>query len=82
MANLKQFVDTGYPVLLGTSRKRFMGAICAQTEPKELLGATCATTALGVMAGVRIFRVHDIKANRQAADVAWAIHHLLSHPPP
>jgi dihydropteroate synthase len=74
MANLKQFVDTGYPVLVGTSRKRFMGAICAQTEPKELLGATCATTALGVMAGVRIFRVHDIKANRQAADVAWAIH--------
>jgi dihydropteroate synthase len=74
MANIKQFVDTGYPVLLGTSRKRFMGAICAQTEPKELLGATCATTALGVMAGVRIFRVHDIKANRQAADVAWAIH--------
>jgi dihydropteroate synthase len=74
MANLKQFVDTGYPMLLGTSRKRFMGAICAQTEPKELLGATCATTALGVMAGVRIFRVHDIKANRQAADVAWAIH--------
>jgi dihydropteroate synthase len=82
MANLKQFVDTGYPVLLGTSRKRFMGAICAQTEPKELLGATCATTALGVMAGVRIFRVHDIKANRQAADVAWTIHHLLPHPPP
>jgi dihydropteroate synthase len=74
MANLKQFVDTGYPVLLGTSRKRFMGAICAQTEPKEFLGATCATTALGVMAGVRIFRVHDIKTNRQAADVAWAIH--------
>jgi dihydropteroate synthase len=74
MANLKQFVDTGYPVLVGTSRKRFIGAICTQTEPKELLGATCATTALGVMAGVRIFRVHDIKANRQAADVAWAIH--------
>lgn len=74
MANLKQFVDTGYPVLLGTSRKRFMGAICAQTEPKEFLGATCATTALGVMAGVRIFRVHDIKTNRQTADVAWAIH--------
>ncbi len=78
MANLKQFVDTGYPVLLGTSRKRFMGAICAQTEPKEFLGATCATTALGVMAGVRIFRVHDIKTNRQAADVAWAIHRFSS----
>jgi dihydropteroate synthase len=70
---LDEFVACGYPVLLGTSRKRFMGAICSETEPTELLGATCATTALGVAAGVRIFRVHDVKANRQAADVAWAI---------
>ncbi|MGE0860437.1 MAG: dihydropteroate synthase [Gammaproteobacteria bacterium] len=73
LAALDEFVACGYPVLLGTSRKRFMGAICSETEPTELLGATCATTALGVAAGVRIFRVHDVKANRQAADVAWAI---------
>ena len=71
---LPRFVATGYAVLLGTSRKRFMGSICNEAEPRELLGATCATTALGVAAGVRIFRVHDVKANRQAADVAWAIH--------
>lgn len=70
---LREFVGTGYAVLLGTSRKRFMGSICNETEPRELLGATCATTALGVQCGVRIFRVHDIKANRQAADVAQAI---------
>ncbi|MGQ0656711.1 MAG: dihydropteroate synthase [Chromatiales bacterium] len=70
---LPRLVASGYPVLLGTSRKRFMGSICNETESRELLGATCATTALGVAAGVRIFRVHDVKANRQAADVAWAI---------
>jgi dihydropteroate synthase len=70
---LPRFVASGYAVLLGTSRKRFMGSICNETEARELLGATCATTALGVAAGVRIFRVHDVKANRQAADVAWAI---------
>ena len=70
---LNEFAAGGYAVLLGTSRKRFMGAICSETNPMELLGATCATTALGVAAGVRIFRVHDVKANRQAADVAWAI---------
>jgi len=73
LAHLARFVATGFPVLLGTSRKRFMGAICAETVPQELGGATCATTALGVAAGVRAFRVHDVKANRQAADVAWAI---------
>lgn len=78
LAHLNQFVKTGYPVLLGTSRKRFMGAICSDHEgnaplPAELVGATCATTALGVAQGVMLFRVHDVKANRQAADVAWAL---------
>lgn len=72
LASLGVFVASGYPVLLGTSRKRFMGAICAETIFSELVGATCATTALGVAVGVRIFRVHDVKPNRQAADVAWA----------
>ena len=73
LAGLPALAAAGYAVLLGTSRKRFMGAICRETEATELLGATCATTALGVAAGVRMFRVHDVKANRQAADVAWAI---------
>ena len=73
LANLDRFVATGYPVLLGTSRKRFMGSLCAVTEPTELVSATAATTALGVQQGVQMFRVHDVKENRQAADVAWAI---------
>jgi len=73
LAHLQQFVETGFPVLLGTSRKRFMGSICQVTQPSELVTATAVTTALGVMAGVQIFRVHDVQENRQAADVAWAI---------
>ncbi|WP_432740378.1 dihydropteroate synthase [Methylobacter sp. G7] len=73
LAHLDSLVATGFPVLLGTSRKRFMGTICAVTEPSELVTATAVTTALGVMAGVQLFRVHDVKENRQAADVAWAI---------
>ena len=73
LAHLDALVATGFPVLLGTSRKRFMGTICDVTEPSELVTATAVTTALGVMAGVRMFRVHDVKENRQAADVAWAI---------
>lgn len=39
----------------------------------ELVGATIATTVLGVSAGVTMFRVHDVKANRQAADVTAAV---------
>lgn len=70
---LHRFVDTGYPVLLGASRKRFMGTICQVNSAEELVGATTATTSLGVLAGVKLFRVHDVKPNRQAADVASAI---------
>ncbi len=73
LQNMDKYVETGYPVLLGTSRKRFMGSICNVNSAEELIGATTATTALGVQAGVKIFRVHDVKPNRQAADVAWAV---------
>ena len=77
LAGLETLVQTGYTVLLGASRKRFMGSICNSGEFHELVGATCATTALGVLAGVRLFRVHDIRDNRQALDVAWALRELM-----
>jgi dihydropteroate synthase len=73
LKNVTVFVETGYAVLMGTSRKGFMGSICKVDAPNELVGATAATTALGVYAGVKLFRVHDVKPNRQAADVAWTI---------
>jgi dihydropteroate synthase len=73
LAHLDVFAGLGFPVLLGTSRKRFMGSLCNVQEPAELVTATAVTTALGVMAGIKLFRVHDVKENRQAADVAWAI---------
>lgn len=73
MANLDRFAALGYATLLGASRKRFMGTVCQETRPQDLVAATVATTALGVMAGINIFRVHDVRENRQAADVAFAI---------
>ena len=73
MSSLGCFVELGFPVLLGASRKRFMGSVCQEDNPLDLIGATVATTVVGVMAGVRLFRVHDVKANRQAAQVAFAV---------
>ena len=73
LRNLNQITSLGYPILLGTSRKRFMGEISKQEDPQERMPATCATSALGVLAGVKIFRVHDIWQNRQAIDVIQAI---------
>jgi len=69
---LDQLVATGYPVLLGTSRKRFLGQITGRDEPTDRDVATAATTAMGVTLGVRLFRVHAVAPNRQAADVTFA----------
>lgn len=72
LAHLGELVNTGYPILLGASRKRFLGEITGVTDPTQRVAATCATTAIGVMAGVRYFRVHDVAQNRHAADVTFA----------
>jgi dihydropteroate synthase len=73
MAGLDELVRLGPPVLLGASRKRFLSAICREPDLTALMPATCATTTIGVLAGVKVFRVHDVAGNRQAADVAWSI---------
>ena len=73
MAGLSEFIEVGYPILLGASRKRFLRSSCRDESESDLIGATCATTVMGVIAGVDLFRVHDVKANRQAADLAYAI---------
>jgi dihydropteroate synthase len=73
LAGLGDLVSLGPPVLLGASRKRVLSTICNQPDQRALMPATCATTTVGVMAGVKVFRVHDVAGNRQAADVAWAV---------
>jgi len=73
LANLESLVSLGFPILLGTSRKQFLGTIMNEDDPSQRAVGTCATTALGVQAGVQIFRVHDVIENKQAMNVAWAI---------
>jgi len=72
---LSRFVASGQPVLVGASRKRFIASVSeAPAEaPEDRVGGTCAITALAVQAGVSLIRVHDVAANRQAADVAAAV---------
>lgn len=69
LAALPRFVATGYPILLGASRKRFLGP---DLPPADRVYGTCVTTAMATRAGVAIVRVHDVAANRQARDVAIA----------
>ena len=70
---LAEFAALGYPLLLGASRKRFIGETCGVATPASRVGAGVATTVLGVQAGVSIFRVHDVRQHRQALDLMGAL---------
>lgn len=60
LRNLAMFVDSGYRVVLGTSRKRFIGEITGKSEPGERIFGTAATIALAAAIGVDVVRVHDV----------------------
>ena len=63
----------GFPVVLGASRKTFLGKIAGIDDPLERDGVTAVTTALGFERGARIFRVHDVESSRAALRVTAAI---------
>ena len=70
MRNLDQLTAEGYPVLLATSRKRMVKELIGgETEADDRDAGTLATTIIGIEAGVKAVRVHNVKMNRQAADV-------------
>jgi len=73
LAALPALADWGYPVLVGLSRKRFLGDLAGVSTPTERLHATVGANVAALDLGARIFRVHDVAPNRQALDVAWAI---------
>ena len=72
IARLGEIVALGYPVLVGPSRKSFLGALTTAPVEARLPGTLAAATAC-VLAGARALRMHDVAAARQAVDVAAAI---------
>lgn len=70
---LAELTCLGIPILVGPSRKSFIGKILGRERTDERLFGTAATVALSVAHGASILRVHDVKAMRDAADMAYAI---------
>ncbi|MCI0436658.1 MAG: dihydropteroate synthase [Gemmatimonadetes bacterium] len=71
---LDRIVQLGYAVLVGPSRKRFLGEIAGGLAPDDRLEGTIAACVAALDRGARLFRVHDVRPVRRALDVAWAIH--------
>ncbi len=70
---LPQLTRLGFPVLVGASRKRFIGEITGVIEPRERLGGSIAAALDAVSKGAAIVRVHDVAATVQGLAVMRAI---------
>ena len=73
LGQLERMKEYGFPVLLGASRKSFIGKI-SPSDPAERLGGSVVTTVFAALAGVAIVRVHDVAAHVQALRVVEATH--------
>jgi len=72
LQNLDQLSELGPPVLVGVSRKSFLGALLGEPSSEGLEG-TIAANAIAVLHGASILRVHDVKEGRRTADVAFRV---------
>jgi dihydropteroate synthase len=63
----------GFPLLVGPSRKRFIGAVLEEPRPRARLWGTAAVCALAISQGARVLRVHDVGPIVQTARMAEAV---------
>ena len=79
LAGLPRLAALGRPLLVGASRKRFVGELSGVAEPADRLHGSVGAHVAALARGARLFRVHDVRPHREALDVAWAV---LREPPP
>ncbi len=73
LANLPRLLDLGFEVMVGASRKRFIGELTGVTNPTERGAGTMGANVVALTLGATWFRVHDVADNRHALDAAWGI---------
>lgn len=74
MNGLALFHTLGCPVLLGASRKRFIGAITGEEDAQKRMPGSLAAALKGAEAGMQIIRVHDVAETAQALKIVQAMH--------
>ena len=65
ISNISLFHSLGFPILIGTSRKRFINQISGKYDTKERIGGTLASVLFLLSQGVQIFRVHNVNEVKQ-----------------
>jgi len=72
LRRLGEFLDLGRPLVIGTSRKAFLGRLTGRESPDDRVAGTIATNVLAYERGARVFRVHDVAPLRDALTVTAA----------
>jgi dihydropteroate synthase len=72
LRRLDELVAIGRPIVIGTSRKGFLGRLTGREVPAERVAGTVAANVLALERGAAVFRVHDVPASRDALLVAAA----------
>jgi dihydropteroate synthase len=78
LQRLGELSSLGFPLLVGASRKSFIGQILAIERPKDRLEGSLAAAVLAVWNGAHCVRVHDVRETRRAVDLAWAVREAAS----
>ncbi len=77
LAGTKELLKLGCPIMIGASRKRFIGEISGQYEPNQRIPGTIAACLAAWRRGASIFRVHDVEQFTQALKVAQSIENAV-----
>ena len=67
--NISIFHSLGFPIMLGTSRKKFIKDLSRNNDSKERIGGTISSSVYAMMQGVQILRVHDVNEVNQSIKV-------------
>ena len=73
LRNISIFHSLGFPVMLGTSRKKFIKGISKNNDSKERLGGTISSCLFAITQGVQILRVHDVNEVNQSIKVFYSL---------
>jgi dihydropteroate synthase len=73
LRHLDRFVALEQPILVGASRKRFLGSVLGTDEPKDRLAGSLACAVIAALAGAAILRVHDVRATVDALRLCSAV---------
>ena len=78
LGNLHLFTEFGQPLLVGVSRKAFIGSLLNQQDPEDRLAGSLAATTIAVYNGANLIRTHDVQETKMAIRIGETALHAMN----